>query len=237
MNTPSAPGALPDPAQVLRGFANASETTLLLSHTLQLFLTLEKSNVLNPYEEVDEDEVITLIMNPDRLPEHVRSFILWQANILKLDVVEVGKTEVAKGFKTKYDVKGARLAACSSDDERKKLIHVFMEEQEQYFKKFNEVRAILEATEERFVTIEDVLMRAESMDESVCSRIRQEKDALDAIRQKLCDLRALLEDEVLPDIINFEHAPDIAQSFMIELSEINIRLRDNIRKHRAGDED
>ena len=226
-----------DPDEVIKGFVQASETILLFSEALKLFLAFEKGGVQNPYEEIDESEVINLCGTPDRLPEHLKSFILWQANILKLDVIEISKTEMPKGFKFKYDVKGSRLAEMASDEERKAAIQTYLNEQEAYFAKFNEVRAILEATEDRFITIESVLLRAESMDDAVSSCVKSEKEALEEIKKQLCDIRAILEDDVLPDIINFDNAPEIAKGVIVRLSAINITLRDNIRKHQLSRDD
>ena len=226
-----------DPDEVIKGFGQASETTLLFSDALKLFLASERGGVQNPYEEIDDSETLSLCSAPERLPKHLRSFILWQANILKLDNEEISKTELPKGFKFKYDVKGSRLAEMATDEERQTAIKTFLEEQEHYFAKFNEVRAILEATEDRFITIEGVLLRAESMDDAVSSRVQNEKTALEEIKKQLCDIRAILEDEVLPDIINFDKAPDIAKGVMVRLSEINITLRDNIRKHQLSRDD
>jgi len=232
-DTPNAASSI-DPDEVIKGFGQASETTLLFSDALKLFLAFEKNDIQNPYKEIDDEEVMNLCAQPGRLPEHLKSFILWQSNILKLDILEISKTEMPKGFKFKYDVKGSRLAAMGSNEERKAAIQTYMDEQERYFAKFNEVRAILEATEDRFVTIEGMLLRAESMDDAVSSRIQNEKDALEEIKKQLCDIRAVLEDDVLPDVINFDKAPEIAKGVMVRLSEINITLRDNIRKHQVS---
>ncbi len=235
-DTPNAPPSI-DPDEVIKGFGQASETTLLFSDSLKLFLALERDGIQNPYEQIDESEVINLCGAPDRLPEHLKRFILWQTNILKLDILEISKTEMPKGFKFKYDVKGSRLQEMTTDDERKAAIQIYMNEQEQYFAKFNEVRAILESAEDRFITIESVLLRAESMDDAVISRIQNEKSALEEIKKQLCDIRAILEDDVLPDLINFDKAPEIAKGLMIQLSEINIAQRDNIRKHQLSSDE
>lgn len=223
-----------DADAVIKGFGEASETTLLLLEALKLFLATERSGVRNPYEEISDSEVIALCIHPERLPKELNRFILWQTNILKLDAGEIAQTEVPKGFKFKYDVKGARLAEMSSDEERKLCIQTYINEQENYFSKFNEVLAILEATEDRFMTIEGVLLRAESRGGGMAQHINSEKQALDDIRKKLCDIRAILENDVLPDLISFENTPDIAKGLMTQLSALNISLRDNIRKHNVG---
>ncbi len=235
-DTPNASASI-DPDEVIKGFGQASETTLLFSDALKLFLASEKIGVKNPYEELSDNEVINLCAEPGRLPEHLKSFILWQTNILKLDIIEISQTEMPKSFKFKYDVNGSRLDEMTSDDERKAAIQTYMDEQERYFAKFNEVRAILEATEDQFIKIEGILLRAESMDDAVSGRIKAEKEALGEIKKQLCDMRAILEDDVLPDVINLDKALEITKELMIQLSEINITLRDNIRRHQLSRDD
>lgn len=219
----------------VKGFDKASETTILVGDSLKLFLACERRSIKNPYEEIADDEVVMLCRHPERLPPHFRNFILWQKNIVKLDAAEICETGTPKGFKFKYDVKGAKLAEIESDDERTQCIQTFLDEQETYFAKFNEVRAILEATEDRFLTIEETLSRAESLDDSLSTDAQNEKAEIEDIRKKLCDMRAVLEDDVLPDLIRFGSAPDHAKALMVQLSDINVRLRDKMRKHQSED--
>lgn len=232
MSDAAAPPSVPiDSDAVLKGFGQASETTLLLGEALKLFLANQREGVLNPYEDIAEEDAFALCKHPESLPEYLRRFIFWQKNILKLDSEETAKTQIPKGFKTKYGVKGLRLAGMATDTERRSAIEQYHEEQEHYFQRFHEVLAILEAAEDRFITIEDVLLRAESADAAIGARVQDQKNALEEIRKKLCSIRSILEDEVLPDIISFEHAPEVAKSLMIDLSTINIALREAIRQH------
>lgn len=219
-----------DSDQVIKGFGTASETTLLLSEALKLFLSLERNNIKNPYDIIEDHEVINVCSYPDHLPEHTKKFVSWQTNILKIDADEISKTELPKGMKLKYDVKGKRLEELD-DETRKQAIQRYMDELEKYFRQFNDVLAILEATEDRFTTIESMLLRAESLDANIAARIQAEKQQLEEIRKNLCDLRAILEDEILPDVINFEHAPSVAKGMMTKLSALNISIKDTIRKY------
>lgn len=226
-----------DPDIVLKNFGASSETTFLLMYTVQLFLGLEENKTSNPYQNVAESDAFALCAAPSRLPAHIRDFILWQRNILKLDDREILETEMPRGLTKKYAVKGARLEETESGDERRARIQECIDEQNEYFEQFNEVIAIIEATEDRFTTVEECLLRAESMDDRLISLLKDHKEELDKMRQQLTEMRADVEHSALPDLIKFHDTPAKARALMKHLSEVNLYTRDAIRKHNLSFDD
>lgn len=213
----------------LKSFGVTSETEFLLLYCLQLFLSMENDKTHCPYDGVSRESAMTLCGSPARLPTHIRDFILWQRNILKLDDGEILDTEMPRGLQKKYAVKGARLAEIEDKQQREVLIRECLEEVDSYLARFNEVRAVLEATEDRFMTVEETLLRAESLDDGVSRAMKDQKDELERMRKELTELRGDIEDICLPDTIKFEHTPDKAQNLMKHLSEVNLQAREAIR--------
>lgn len=220
------------PENVIKGFAQASETTLLFSDTLKLHLADKSGTAINPFTEILDQEMFNLLEFPHILPEHTRSFVLWQKNVVALDITEIAAIETPKGYRFKYDVKGARLEQMHDDEQRHITIKNFLDEQEEYFQQFNEVRATLEAIEERFIAVDDMLVRAQAIDEEVAPRLDKMKKRLEEMRIKLCDIRAVLEDNALPDVPYFKQGLHNIKGLMLELSELNLNIRDCIQKHR-----
>lgn len=225
-----------DPDLVLKSFGSSSETTFLLLYTLQLFLAKEENKTRNAYE-IPEESVFALCASPARLPAHIRDFILWQRNILKLDDREILETEMPRGLTKKYAVKSKALERTDDAQERAGLIDECIAEQNVYLERLNEVRAILEATEDRFVSVEETLLRAESLDERLVRVLADQKQELDRMRQELTALRADLEHSALPDLIKFQDTPKKAMRLMTHLSEVNLHTRDAIRKHNLADDE
>jgi hypothetical protein len=223
-----------NPEDVIKGFEDASETILLLSDTLKLFLAAEKGGVKNPYEEIGHEEAMALCGNPGRLPAHLKSFILWQSNILQLDILEILGTEMPKSFHCKYGVKGSWLADMASDDLRKAAMQSYLEEEESYFTVFNEACALLEAAEERLASVKRVLLQAKSLGGGVTARVQAEHKALEEIEMQLGELRAAMEGRILPDPEAFQNVPEIVQEALIRLGEIHITAHDAVRLHVLG---
>ncbi len=219
-----------DPELVLKSFGDSSETTFLLLYILQLFLAVEESKTRNAYD-IPAESVYSICSAPARLPRHIRDFILWQRNILKLDNQEIIETSLPRGLTKKYAVKAKRLADMDDAGEREKAIGESIDEVNAYFAEFNEVIAILEATEDRFTSVEEALLRAESLDDRLIDVLRDQKQDLDKMRQDLTALRANLEHSILPDTIKFKDTPKKARELMKHLSEVNLYTRDAIRKH------
>ena len=221
---------------ILKNFGHASETNFMLHYVLQLFLSVEEDRTNSPYN-IEQESVLTLCNNPGRLPANIRNFILWEANIVQRDNGEILNLEMPLGLTKKYDVKGARLESHENREERIASIQACIAEVDEYFRRFNEVRAILEATEDRFKTIEDHLLRAESMDGSLAKALSDQKKVIEEMRISLTDMNANLEDDNLPDIIKFQSTPEQAYGLMIALSEVNLRIRDAIRRYNLGKDD
>lgn len=225
-----------DPDVVLNAFDTTSETVFLLRYTLKLFLSMEEGTTREAYE-TSEESMFHLCASPGRLPAPIRDFIIWQRNALKLDDREITETQLPKGLKKKYPVKTMRLAEMESDAERIAVIEDCIAEQVEYFDKFNEVRAIIEATEDRYRSVEETILRAESMDDGLSKALKDSKQAMDDMLRKLTDLRADLEDSKLPDILKFKDTPMHAWNLMKSLSDINLKARDAIRKHHIAMDD
>ncbi|MFK7839579.1 MAG: hypothetical protein AB8B83_04550 [Bdellovibrionales bacterium] len=225
----------PDKEIVLRNFGQASETNFMLHYVLQLFLSIEQNRTHDPYN-IEQESVLDLFKNDARIPRNIRTFILWEANIIQRDHGEILNIEMPRGLTKKYDVKGARLEADKDVNTRISAIQACLEEVEHYFIRFNEVRAILEATEDRFKTVEERLLRAESMDGSLAGVLAEQKKVVEEIRITLTNLNADLEDDALPDLIKFEKTPERAMSLMVTLSEANLYIRDAIRRYNVGDD-
>lgn len=227
-----------DPDEVLNAFDMQSETLFLLQYTLQLFLAMEEGVTRSAYD-VSDEKVLHLCAAPARLPPALRDFILWQRNILKLDDREIIDTHMPRGLQKKYAVKGARLAEMSDDAEREAMIKECIAEQAEYLEKFNEVRAILEATQDRFRTVEDTILRAESLDSGLEKSLFDQKKAMDDMLLEITELRAGLEDTHLPDLIKFDATPQKAWQLMKRLSNVNLKARDAMRIHRleSGDDE
>ncbi|MEZ5814861.1 MAG: hypothetical protein R3E13_09145 [Alphaproteobacteria bacterium] len=232
-DTPSTAPSI-NPEDVIKGFEDASETILLLSDTLKLFLATEKGGVKNPYEEISHEEAMALCGNPAPLPGHLKNFILWQSNILQRDVLEISETEMPKSFHCKYDVKGSWLADMESDDLRKAAMQTYLEEEEAYFTVFNEACALLEAAEERLASVERVLLQAKSLGGGVTARVQAEHKMLEETRGKLGDIRAAMEGRILPDPATFQDVPELVQEALIRLGEIHITAHDAVRLHVLG---
>jgi len=227
----------PDKEIVLKNFGQASETNFMLHYVLQLFLSIEEDRTHDAYN-VDAEHVYALCHSPARLPANIRHFIMWECNIVQRDHGEILNIEMPRGLTKKYDVKGARLEGDTDRDNRIAMIQSCIDEVNDYFARFNEVRAIMEATEDRFKTVEDRLLRAETMDGSLARAMVDQKREIEAMRITITDLNGDLEDDVLPDLIKFEGTPEKAKQLMVSLSNTNLKIRDAIRKYNLGiDED
>lgn len=222
-----------DKDAVLKSFGKTSETEFSILHTLQLFIGAEEGRSQFAYD-IPAEDAFRLCAAPGRMPAHIRDFILWQKNILKLDDAEILETELPRGLKKKYPVKSSRLAEITDAAERARLIGELMDEINDYMAKFNEVRAILEATGDRFLTVEDILARAESLDQGVAGAMKTQKAELERMRIALTDLRGDLEDPALPDLIKFEGTPQKAWALMKQLSDVNLQARDAIRRYQLN---
>jgi len=218
---------------ILKNFGHASETNFMLHYILQLFLSVEDDRTNDPYN-IDQESVLALCHTPSRLPDNLRNFILWECNIVQRDNGEILNLEMPLGLTKKYDVKGARLQEHENRDERIAAIQACLKEVDEYFRRFNEVRAILEATDDRFKTIEDHLLRAESLDGSLAKALTDQKRVIDDMRMSLTEMNGDLEDDNLPDLIKFQKTPEKAYGLMIALSEVNLRIRDAIRRYNLG---
>lgn len=226
----------PDKEIVLKNFGQASETNFMLHYVLQLFLSIEEDRTHDPYN-IEAEHVYALCQSPARLPANIRNFILWECNIIQRDNGEILNIEMPRGLTKKYDVKGARLEADTDAQARLTALNACIDEVDAYFARFNEVRAVLEATDDRFKTVEDRVLRAESMDGSLARALSDQKRGIDQIRIDLTNLHADLEDDVMPDLIKFQTTPKKAQELMVRLSETNLKVRDAIRKYNLGQED
>ena len=220
-----------DPDAAVKGFSQASETVMTVFDSLQLFLATERDGILNPYEEIENTEVYQLLGYPDRLPSNLLTFIRWLTTIGKLDIHEISKVELPKGFKFKYDVKGARLQEMDSDAVRKATIQTFLHELETYFHDFHRVRAILEAAEDRLVSVDEAYLTTTAVYPGLLDQIKGEKTALEDIRNRLTEKRALIEDNVLPDTVRFEALIDGSRSIMFDLSQTFLNIQDKQRKY------
>ncbi|MGH1397964.1 MAG: hypothetical protein ACRBCT_01990 [Alphaproteobacteria bacterium] len=226
-----------DSEQVLKSFGQTSETQFSLLYALQLFIACEEDKSHAAYDIAGED-AFRLCAAPGRLGKnlvHIRDFILWQRNILKLDDGEILETELPRGLKHKYPVKASRLAEEPSREVRESGIKTLLDEIDAYMAKFNEVRAILEATEDRFLTVEETLSRAESLDEGVAGAMKDQKAELERMRIALTDLRGDLEDPTLPDLIKFADTPKAAWGLMKHLSAVNLQAREAIRRYQLAE--
>jgi len=226
----------PDKEIVLKNFGQASETNFMLHFVLQLFLSVEQERTKDAYN-IEAESVFALCQNPARLPRHIRDFILWQVNIMQRDSGEILNLEMPRGLTKKYDVKGSRLEADADINHRVELIGACIQEVDDYFARFNAVRSIMEATEDRFKTVEDRLLRAEGMDGSLSRALVDQKRVVEEMRIAITELNGDLEDDEIPDLIKFEHTPDKARALMVTLSETNLKTRDAIRKYNLGQDD
>lgn len=226
----------PDKEIVLKNFGYASETNFMFYYVLQLFLSIEEDRTHDPYN-IEAENVYTLCEAPGRLPANIRNFIMWECNMIQRDSEEIMNIEMPRGLTQKYDVKEAYLAKIEDKAERETCIQKCIDEIDVYFAKFNEVRAVLEATDDRFKTVEDHLLRAESMDGSLARVLSEQKRVIEDLRVQLTDLNADLEDDEMPDLIKFEHTPEKALALMVTLSEANLKIRDAIRKYDLGQDD
>jgi len=202
---------------------------------LQLFLSIEHNRTHEAYE-IEKEIVLALFRDDTRLPPQLRHFILWECNVVQRDHGEILNIEMPRGLTKKYDVKGARLSADNDSNARVAVIQACIDEVEDYFTRFNEVRAILEATEDRFKTVEERLVRAESMDGSLARVLGDQKKVVEDMRISLTNLNADLEDDVLPDLIKFENTPERARALMVMLSQTNLTIRDAIRRYNLGED-
>lgn len=223
----------PDKEVVLKNFGFASETNFMFYYILQLFLSIEEDRTHDPYN-IEEESVYALCLSPGRLPVHIKNFILWECNIVQRDNGEILNIEMPRGLTKKYDVKGARLGAEPDKAVRESAIRACIDEVNDYLEKFHEVRAVLEATNDRFKTVEDRLLRAESMDSALGNALSDQKRAIDDMRIILTELYSDIEDDVMPDLIKFEHTPNKALALMRQLSETNLKIRDAIRRYDLG---
>jgi len=226
----------PDKEMVLKNFGFASETNFMFYYILQFFLSLEEDRTHDPYN-IDPSHVYALCDAPARLPGNIRNFILWETNSVQRDAEEIMNIEMPRGLTKKYDVKASRLETEIDPAVRESAIRACIDEVDDYFAQFNEVRAILEATEDRFKTVEDRLLRAETMDGSLAKVLSDQKRVIEQMRITITELNGDLEDDEMPDLINFEHTPDKARALMVSLSETNLKIRDAIRKYNLGLDD
>ena len=224
-----------DKDAVLKSFGETSETQFSLMYALQLFIACEEDKTHAAYD-IPKEDAFRLCASPGRLSQNLRDFILWQKNILKLDDGEILETELPRGLTTKYAVKASRLAEEPAQEVRETHIREVLSEIETYMAKLNEVRAILEATGERFLTVEDTLARAESLDEGVAGAMKDQKVELERMRIALTDLRGDIEDPALPDLIKFADTPKKAWELMKHLSEVNLQARDAIRRYQLAND-
>jgi len=224
----------PDKEVVLKNFGQASETNFSLHYVLQLFLSIEQGRTHDAYN-IEEERVFALCGTPQSLPVNIRNFILWECNTIQRDNGEILNIEMPRGLTKKYDVKGSRLEGDSDDAHRLEVIQECITEVDAYFARFNEVRAVLEATNDRFKTVEERLVRAESMDGSLAGVLAGQKTVIEEMRIALTELNADLEDDVLPDLIKFQNTPESARALMVRLSEANLLIRDAIRRYNVGE--
>ncbi len=218
---------------VLKNFGFASETHFMFYYVLQLFLSLEEDRTHDPYS-IEAGNVYSLCESPGRLPTHIRHFIMWECNIIQRDSEEIMNIEMPRGLTQKYDVKASYLAQLEDKVMREKAIQSCIDEINGYFGQLNEVRAVLEATNDRFKTVEDHLVSAESMDGGLARILSEQKRVIEDLRIQLTAFNADLEDDVMPDVIKFEEIPERALNLMITLSETNLKIRDAIRRYSLG---
>ncbi len=218
---------------VLKNFGNASETEFRFHYVMQLFLSLEDDRTHDPYT-IDEEHVLTLIANPGRIPDGLKTFITWQRNIMKLDDEEISNIQMPRGLKNKYDVKGARLSCEIEQQKRIDAVKACIDEIDAYMKKFFEIVAILEATEDRFHTVEDYVFRVEAMNSDHTAILAEAKNNIEDFRMQLTALHAALEDDILPDLIKFDSIVQNARTLLIALSATNLKIRESIRKYEIG---
>ena len=226
----------PDKEMVLKNFGFASETNFMFYYILQLFLSIEEERTHDPYN-IEPEHVYAICDAPARLPKNIRNFILWETNSVQRDAEEIMNIEMPRGLTKKYDVKAARLEEEQDPAVRETLIRKCLDEVDDYFAQFNEVRAILEATDDRFKTVEDRLLRAEGMDGALGRVLNDQKRVIEDMRITITELNGDLEDDEMPDLIKFEHTPDKARTLMVTLSETNLKIRDAIRKYNLGQDD
>ncbi|MGB0719063.1 MAG: hypothetical protein ACPGRX_01230 [Bdellovibrionales bacterium] len=225
-----------DKEVVIKNFSGASETDFILLYVLQLFLAIEEERTHDAYG-IEDQSVFALCDSPSRLPQGIRDFILWQTNIMKRDNGEIIALGMPKGLTKKYAVKQARLAEMEDDAVRVATIQDCIDEIEIYMAAFNETRAILEAVEDHFATVEDVLLRAESMNDDLARRLKPQKKVVEEMRMAITDLRGVIEDDIMPDTIKFKDVPLRAWTLMKTLSDCNLKTRDAIRLHDIAQDD
>ena len=226
----------PDKEIVLKNFGFASETNFMFYYILQLFLSIEEERTHDPYN-IEPEHVYALCDAPARLPRNIRNFIMWETNSVQRDNEEIMNIEMPRGLTKKYDVKAARLEEDPAPASREAAINTCLNEVDDYFGQFNEVRAILEATEDRFKTVEDRLLRAETMDGSLARVLSDQKRVVEEMRITITNLKGDLEDDEMPDLIKFSETPNKARALMVTLSETNLKIRDAIRKYDLGQDD
>ena len=226
----------PEKELVLKNFGYASETNFMFYYILQLFLSIEEERTHDPYN-IEPEHVYAICDAPARLPKNIRNFIMWETNSVQRDSEEIMNIEMPRGLTKKYDVKGARLEEDPDPASREAVIRTCIDEVDDYFAQFNEVRAILEATDDRFKTVEDRLLRAESMDGSLAKVLSDQKRVVEDMRITLTELIGDLEDDEMPDLIKFAETPKKALALMVTLSETNLKIRDAIRKYNLGQDD
>jgi len=226
----------PDKEIVLQNFGFASETDFMFYYILQLFLSLEEERTHDPYN-IAAEHVYALADTPARLPVHIRNFIMWECNIVKRDNEEIMNIQMPRGLTTKYDVKAARLAEDPDREDREKRIRNVIDEVNEYFARFNEVRAVLESIQDRFKTVEDHLLRAESIDGGLARVLVDQKRMIEDMRIQITELNGDLEDDTMPDLIKFAETPNKALALMVSLSEANLKIRDAIRRYNLSQDD
>lgn len=224
-----------DPDIVLQNFGDASETHFLMFSVLQLCLSLENGETSNPYG-IDATHVYARCLRTEELPRHIREFILWQCNVKQRDNEQILNIEIPHGLCKPYDVMTVKLQAVTAE-ERVSLIQGCLDEINDYLRQLHEICAILEAAEDRFNTVEMLLLYGHGQDEVLSNDLKIHDTVIEDARAEIDTLHAELEGYMMPDLVSFE--PTIAKMHTLirRLSDTHLSIRDTVRRYNLGQND
>lgn len=220
---------------VLQNFGQASETHFLMFSVLQLILSLENGETDSPYD-IDAPSVYTLCLEDERLPANIRSFILWQSNIKQRDNGQILNIEIPHGLCKSYDVWSEKLEAATAA-ERVLLIQGCLDEIGDYLGKLHGVCAILEAAEDRFNTVEMLILQGHGHSQVLSGSLDIYDEFIEGARAEIEALHAELEGYVMPDLVTFEPKTAQMHDLIRRLSDIHLSARDIIRRYNLGQGD
>ena len=220
---------------VIQNFGEASESHFLLFSVLQLFLSLENGETRSPYD-IAANDVYALCAQKEGLPQKIRDFISWQCNIKQRDNGQILNIEIPHGLCKPYDVMEAKLADVSAD-EREALIRGCIEEIDDYLGQLQDVCAILEAAEDRFNTVEMLLLYGHGQNAELSQELSVHDKPIEHAREEIDMLHAALEGDIMPDFVSFEPTVVKMHNLIRRLSDIHLSIRDTVRRYNLGQGD